>query len=330
LRHRPPFWYSLFAATRFRANSLLPRAGDFVADERGSNMSDKVQFSCPHCGQAYVFAIEQLTRSAGKMAPCRKCGQSFPIPSPAMASSAVGVGATAAPPPPPSAPPPYTPPAPAAPSAQAVASAAAEPGIPAGAMPQFSAARTLDYVSRGGADSQELRFEGSMTPQIQLIDGEVVIDTFEAGALDLGLIGRLIGYKRRLVLTTHRIFRFDKKLIENSLEVVWLQSVKSAFVGQSINPIAAIIGGMAALYGMILFFGALFSRFGSVFSFDGVLGVILMAIGLLIIAKARVKAMFVTTGHDKTGLKLTRLRPEESQRFIDAVFRELQRRSTGN
>jgi predicted Zn finger-like uncharacterized protein len=289
-------------------------------------MSDKVQFSCPHCGQAYTFGVDQLARSAGRVVPCRKCGQSFPVPTPAMAG-AVGttasggrVGITA----------PAPPPMPSAVAAAAVAAAATvEPGLPAGAIPQLSPRHTLDYVSRGGTAPQELRFEGSLTPQIELLEGEVVIDTFEAGALDLGLIGRLIGYKRRLVLTTHRIFRFDKKLIENSLEVVWLASVQSAFVGQSVHPAGLAVGTVVIVYGISQIGGQLLSRYGSVFSASGFLGLLLIAVGLFILAKARIKAMFVTTGHDKTGLKLTRLRPDESKRFIDGVFRELQRRGAG-
>lgn len=43
-------------------------------------MSESVEFRCPHCGQMYRLAAEQLARRAGKLSTCRKCQQTFAFP----------------------------------------------------------------------------------------------------------------------------------------------------------------------------------------------------------------------------------------------------------
>jgi hypothetical protein len=48
--------------------------------EEGTQMSEQVEFNCPHCGQTYRLSVEQLTRHAGHSTTCRKCQQAFMFP----------------------------------------------------------------------------------------------------------------------------------------------------------------------------------------------------------------------------------------------------------
>ena len=173
----------------------------------------------------------------------------------------------------------------------------------------------------------EITFEGKYTPDIQLLQGEQVCDVFEAGIWDLGLFGWIFGYKRRLVLTTHRLFSFQKKVIDNLLEVVWLNRTKAIVVGQELS-------GTQFTLGLIMLIGVLFQNVAywlnrslnrlQPFRDSTALTIVLFLLELggclLIIVYSRRKVMRLSTGEDKVGIKLTRINTDESKRFVDRVF----------
>jgi DNA-directed RNA polymerase subunit M/transcription elongation factor TFIIS len=178
-------------------------------------------------------------------------------------------------------------------------------------------------LSRDG----EIAFEGKYTPNIQLLPGEHVCDVFEAGIWDLGLFGWIFGYKRRMVLTSHRLFSFQKKIIDNLLEVVWLNRTKAIVVGQELS-------GTQFTLGLIMLIGVLFQNLAywmnrssnrlQPFHDSWLLTIILffleIGVCLLIIVYSRRKVMRLSTGEDKIGIKLTRINTDESKRFVEKVF----------
>jgi len=176
---------------------------------------------------------------------------------------------------------------------------------------------------------KSVHFEGAVAPSIALLPNECILDEFEAGFWDLGIVGHFLGYKRRLVLTTHRLFRFDKKIVDNVLEIVWLRSVKLVVVGQTVNGLLAAFGAFVILGAAGQLLGGVWGRrIGELGAFSGVLpGLLGLGFGSAMIALAFRKVMTVSTGVDKTGLKLVRIRSDESKRFVDKIFAALARMS---
>jgi hypothetical protein len=203
-----------------------------------------------------------------------------------------------------------------------LAGKSAQQGAPSYSRPaeRFSAGRNADVPSQtqqpGKRVSGDISFEGSFTPSLRLLPDERIMDVFEARLWDLGVFGWLFGYKRRLVLTSQRLIRFDKRIIDNTLEIVRLDRVKSVVVGQTVNAKVAAIGLSIIMMSLMMAVG-LADRVGSggaLFLF-----VLFSTLGLVICWLARIKVMFVSTGVDKVGMRLTRIKSEESKRFADKV-----------
>lgn len=177
-----------------------------------------------------------------------------------------------------------------------------------------------DMASQGVPYEDKLTFEGAWTPQVALLDGERVVDVFEAGLWDLGLLGWLFGYKRRLVLTTHRLFRFDKRIVDNRLDVLWLPKVKSVMVGQ-------VLHGIMVILGIVLLLSVI--PVVRIFPLSAgptrvITALSLLGLAVLLFVFSRRKVMTVSTGEDKAGIMLTRLKSEESGRLVNKLFVILQ------
>jgi hypothetical protein len=283
--------------------------------EPAANESVALTVHCPQCTQSYRLSEEQHHQMVGKRIKCRKCQTAFLID----AIGASAAGQVVAPghedadrfageynladsnrrginPPPP--PPPYGP---------------------------------AESATSGGMSGRVLTFEGSFTPAIGLLAGEEVQEAFEATAWDLGILGWLLGNKKRLVLTNRRVIRFEKKVMVNTLDMIWLPSVTGASVGQALRPGPFVLSTLLAIWSIAMFFGGLIGVFGRAFTRAGnregdggaavIVAIILLSIAAVLFLQARVKVMLVMTAGTSTGLKLTRLQSAESRRFVDAVFR---------
>jgi len=177
-----------------------------------------------------------------------------------------------------------------------------------------------------------IQFEGVMTPRIALLDREQVLVKFEASFWDLGLIGWLFRYKNRLLVTSHRVMLFRKRLIANELSIIWLAQITFTRVGQSLNWKKLVIGGFLCLS----YFPSLFLRpflpldvTGRISGLDLVIQVTVVLIGAYLVFISREKVMVVSTGEDKVRIELMRMKPGESRRFVDSVFRALDARHFG-
>ncbi len=193
-------------------------------------------------------------------------------------------------------------------------------------LPSDAAKARAPESTRAGLGG-EVEFEGAFTPSIAMLPGERVLDVFAAGLWDLGILGWLFGFKRRLVLTTHRLFRFDKQIIDNTLDMVWLRAVKLVVVGQIVNGTQFATGVAAMLVGfvnLIYLIATGFGERGSLFRYAQLpTAIFMLVIGAAFVILARRKVMLVSTGQDKVGLRLHRIRSAESKRFADGVFSAL-------
>ena len=169
-------------------------------------------------------------------------------------------------------------------------------------------------------DKSTIGFEGRFTPQIKLLPNERILCTAEAGFLDLGIIGWLFRYKLRLIVTSHRIFRFDKKIIDNKLTILWLATITSVVVGQVIHA-RKFAAGIIFLILSVIIGGQLYRDVGTNL---GITTFIILGLGgLLLILIARQKVLIANAGYDKTGVHLVRLATLETQKFADSVFQAL-------
>jgi hypothetical protein len=269
---------------------------------------DKSQVSCTHCGQAYQLDGQQMAKLAGRSITCRKCSKAFVVPEPvgfAVATAEVAAGGLSAR-------------ALAEPGPQQAAAEMLRKYTPASTEP---AGTPLPYRSPSTPDRPGvIELPGAITPEIALLPGEQIIDQFEAGFLDLGPIGYILRHSRRMVLTTHRLVNFDKKLLSNALQIAWLGKVSSATAGQLLSTRALIVGAALILYALWSLFQAMFTSYRGASTGDYIVALLLAGAGILVILLARTKMMLVSADGDKVAIKLTRLKSEESKRFLDGVF----------
>ncbi len=168
----------------------------------------------------------------------------------------------------------------------------------------------------------EIVFEGEFTPNVALLPDERALDTYEASAWDLGFLGWLLGHKRRLVLTTHRLIHFHKRIISNTLSIIWLRQTRAIAVGQQLKPLQFIAGMILAAATFVL--RLLMKPDQTVpWAISDLLPLIAVAIGFVLMFTARTKVLMLSAGHDRITIRLTRMKTEESKRFIDRVFNSL-------
>lgn len=183
----------------------------------------------------------------------------------------------------------------------------------------------------------------SLSPEPELLQGEKVITSFEAGLWDIGLFGFILRQKERLIVTSHRVFRLSRNFLGSDLVSLDLRSVELVKVGSWLKLWRFLIG-VVLLIG--IFFSAIFaaSPYGydsyggyssssgsSGFHFDGG-KLVVTAIGIILLITAREKGLMVATGNDRFGsilMVLKGLKKEDSKRFIDSISKAKQELITG-
>jgi uncharacterized Zn finger protein (UPF0148 family) len=162
----------------------------------------------------------------------------------------------------------------------------------------------------GQAEAYEgkLTFEGRYAPQVTLLDQESVLDTFQTGFWDFA------GHKR-LVLTTHRLFSSTG----TQLDVLWLPRVTSVTIRYALNIIMVI----AAVLLLISVIPVVYNTSAGQRPLLLLIVPLMLGLAGLLVIFARRKTMLVSTGDDKISINLTRLKPEESSRFVNNVFATL-------
>lgn len=156
--------------------------------------------------------------------------------------------------------------------------------------------------------TRQVTFEGGLLPSPVLFEGERILGTINAGFWDIGLLGFLLRHQERLVVTTHRIFQFSRKLASGSLRSLELSKVEAVDVGSKFYP-------MQFLLGLIIFWAGIF------YGYPLLLKLVAAVIGGLIMHAARKKVFHVAASGSRNAvtLPLTRIKVGESKSFIDLV-----------
>lgn len=164
--------------------------------------------------------------------------------------------------------------------------------------------------------NRQVLFEGDLVPSPSLIGDERLLGSVEAKFWDLGLIGFLLRHKERVVITTHRIFQFSRKL--TSAELKCLEFAKVEFVG-----IGGRFNWKQFLFGLVVTIGSLsaFNLLPRAYNDDLHLYLLFVAaIGVIIMILCRGKVLRVSCGNQNSiNLPLRRIKVEESKAFIDLV-----------
>jgi len=179
----------------------------------------------------------------------------------------------------------------------------------------------------------------NLSPEPELLQGEKVLTSFEAGLWDIGLFGFIMRQKERLIVTSYRVFRLSKNFLGSDLVALDLRSVESIRVGSWLK-LWRFFLGVALIVG--IFASAIFaaspydysdyggygssSRSSSGFHFD-IVKLAVAAVGFILLVTAREKGLLVATGNDKFGtilMVLKGLKKEDSKRFIDTISKAKQ------
>jgi hypothetical protein len=162
-------------------------------------------------------------------------------------------------------------------------------------------------------------FEGALTPQPALLDGEEVLDRIDTGLSEhlargfWGIVWWLLGRKERLVLTTHRLFMFEKWFLSNTLWVIWLPRADNVRLKKGVLTGLLLLGVGLVLGGLVLLF------------LHPCIGLILLPIGVgLILAAFQQELMVYTTGSYWVKFTVLRMSSVEVARFADKLFRQVQ------
>lgn len=164
--------------------------------------------------------------------------------------------------------------------------------------------------------TRQISFEDGLVPSPALIGDERLLATIEAKFWDIGLIGFLLRRRERVVVTTHRIFQFSRKL--TSAELKCLEFAKVEFIG---------VGGWFSLkqfiFGHVATLGSMFTFYILPRGYNNDLPLAPLpfaAIGIINMILCRDKVLRVSGGgQNSITLPLRRVKVEESKAFIDLV-----------
>lgn len=121
-----------------------------------------------------------------------------------------------------------------------------------GAMAAEETARSEPAPASGADDwREEMETEVSVehiplpyrgAPRVPALPGEQVLATYEPTRWELGLRCAMFGHKRALILTTHRLLAFDRRLLGATLETCTLDSLDGMTLGSRIVPWMFVTG----------------------------------------------------------------------------------------
>jgi hypothetical protein len=169
--------------------------------------------------------------------------------------------------------------------------------------------------------AEDVYFEGAMTPRVDLLKGETQLYRLSIGWREqlfglsvLSIITDLItyfvlGYRSRIVMTTHRMFFFDKKIVSNELFHVWLPEVASVGLRAGVA-IGQIFLALVLVIASLAYFG-----------FGVVTVVVLLVAALLVLTAFRQQFVVILTSGTVFTFSFGRMTPREAEEFAAVFFR---------
>ena len=180
----------------------------------------------------------------------------------------------------------------------------------------ISCGTDLNSKETAKSNREQIEFHGRMTPSPAFLEGERVLSEFRASFWDLGLMGYILRYKERIVITTHRIFQFSQRVTGESLNCLLLRKIESIEIGSKFNIRQFLIGITLLMFGI---FAMHESSYGYDMPWYIRLLVIAIAIVLLLTAKRKILRVTASDVKNLIALPFIRMKKEDAKRFIDLI-----------
>ncbi len=127
------------------------------------------------------------------------------------------------------------------------------PVIQAPDVPQIEGAPEEFADQDAVAPVDRVRTSSRATPDIQLLTGEHVIETFDAKPSEVGLRGIFFASRRRLTLTNKRLISQERSMISSNLTIVQLSTVDTVRVMPHLWVLQLILGSLVTASSLSLF-----------------------------------------------------------------------------
>jgi hypothetical protein len=179
----------------------------------------------------------------------------------------------------------------------------------------------FEEVTDDETGAEDIYFEGALTPRVDLLKGETQLYRLSIGWREqlfglsvMSIITDLItyfvlGYRSRIVMTTHRMFFFDKKILSNELFHVWLPEVASVGLRTGVSLGQLLLAAVLTLGGFV-YLGIGFEML-----------IVLVFVALLILTAFRQQFMVILTSGTYFTFTFGRMTPREAEEFAAIFFR---------
>ena len=180
-----------------------------------------------------------------------------------------------------------------------------------------------DLTSKEISDEKRNKIElgGRRISSPDLLEKEKVLGEFRASFWDLGIVGFILRYKDKIIITTHRVLYFSRRVFGEYLKYLFLRKVANVEIGSKFNLIQFLIGVALLIFGI---FGLHARCYGYGICTGGMpwyIRLVIILIAAILILMARKKILAVTTDDIKNviAFPFIRMKKEETKRFIDLI-----------
>ena len=158
-------------------------------------------------------------------------------------------------------------------------------------------------------EKDQIELKGAIIPSPALLENEKVLGEFSASFWDAGIIGSILRYKEKIIVTTHRIFYYSTRITGERLRLLFIEKAEGVKI-ESIYRVGFLLIGAGVLL-LSIFAPQPSSKvgmFGQAVTSDGMpwygrlFGIF---IAVILILLARKTALIVATGNEKDSIELS-------------------------
>ena len=185
----------------------------------------------------------------------------------------------------------------------------------------------LEPQEKTKRNENQIESQGRMIPSPSFLEGEKVLGEFKASFWDIGLVGFILRYRERIVVTTRRIFHFSRGITGERLKFLFLRDVAAVEAGSRFSMTKFLVGIGLLIFGIFAMHGSSGSNYyGYSYSYSSYgmpwyIRLLIILVGLFLIWIARKKAFAVTTQDVKNSIvfSFSKMKKEQAKHFIDIV-----------
>ena len=138
------------------------------------------------------------------------------------------------------------------------------------------------------SDTKVIQLEGASTPDVVLNRNEEHLLDLRQGFRDLGIVGKILSHKGRMIATNQRIIYFKKKTKDFEIQQMNIGHAGFVSLGYKLNAIAALLGTFFVLAG------------GSVIlQGEFLMGLLTFLLGVLVFLFSRQRSLVVSGSGEK-------------------------------